>query len=50
MVNVVDLLCQQFVLLCGKCSLPHIFMKISYKFTYLYFDCFSMVLSEQRYT
>ena len=50
MVNVADLLCQQFVCLGGKCSLPHTFMQISYKFTYLYFDCFNVVLSVPRYT
>jgi len=50
MVNVADLLCQQFVFLFGKCSLPHMFMQISYKFTYLYFDCFNVVLSVPRYT
>ena len=33
MVNVADLLCQQFVFLCRKCSLPHMFMQISYKLT-----------------
>jgi len=26
------------------------FMQISYKFTYLYFDCFSVMLSMPRYT
>ena len=39
-----------FNFLCWKCSLQHMFIQISYKFTYLYFDCFSVVLPVPWYT